>query len=213
VEKHETTGENMDNQAYDLPFARIGRDVIIWPLAKMVSPETIAIGDSVIIDDFVLLSGGKKTVLGSFVHIASFVSVTGGGELILEDFVGISSGCRVFTGNDDYLGGCLTGPTVPYPYRVPVRSFVHIKKHAIIGANTVILPGVTIGEGSAIGANSFISKDCEPWTIYVGTPATPLRPRPREKMLELEAQLRQELYDAAGDYIPKHQRETIRSGK
>jgi len=197
----------MTNQACSLGFAHVGQDVIIWPLAKVVSPEGISIGDSVIIDDFVFLMGGKRTIIGSFVHIASFVSITGGGEFIIEDFAGVSSGSRVFTGDDDYLGGSLTGPTVPHPYRVPIRSFVHIKKHAIIGANTVILPGVTIGEGAAIGANSLVTKDCEPWTIYVGSPARVLRPRPRERILALEAQLRRELYDAQGNYIPKRPRE------
>jgi acetyltransferase-like isoleucine patch superfamily enzyme len=136
------------------------------------------------------------------------MSIAGGGELIMEDFVGLSSGSRVYTGNDDYLGESLTGPTVPSPYRVPIRSFVHIKKHAIVGANTVILPGVTIGEGVAIGANSLVTKDCEPWMIYVGSPAKPLRPRRSEIILELEAQLRKKLYDAQGRYIPKSRRKS-----
>jgi acetyltransferase-like isoleucine patch superfamily enzyme len=199
----------MTNQAYTLGFANVGQDVIIWPVAKVLSPEVISIGDSVIIDDFVFLMGGAKTVIGSFVHIASFVSITGGGELVLEDFVGISSGSRIFTGDDDYLGGSLTGPTVPPPYRVPIRSFVHIKKHAIIGANSTILSGVTIGEGVAVGANSLVTRDCEPWTIYVGSPAKPFRPRPRDRILELEDQLRREIYDASGHYLPKHKREKV----
>jgi acetyltransferase-like isoleucine patch superfamily enzyme len=196
----------MMNQAYDLRFANVGEDVTIWPLAKIVSPEVISIGDSVIIDDFVFIMGGKRTVIGSYVHIASFSSITGGGELVIEDFSGVSSGVRVYTGNEDYSGGGLTGPVVPEPYRVPIRSFVQIRKHVIVGANTVILPGVTIGEGVAIGANSLIKSDCEPWTIYVGSPAKPLRTRPRERILELEAQLRRELYDAQGNYIPRRYR-------
>jgi galactoside O-acetyltransferase len=149
--------------------------------------------------------GGKSTQIGSFVHIASFTSITGGGELVMEDFTALSSGVRVFTGNEDYLGGCLTNSSVPYPYRLPTRSFVHIRKHAIIGANTVILPGVVIGEGAAIGANSLVTKDCEPWKIYAGSPAKVIKTRPQDKILELETQLRQELYDARGNYIPKNQ--------
>jgi len=197
----------MANQAYTLRFSHVGQDVVIWPLAKIVSPEVISIGDSVMIDDFVFLMGGKRTTIGSFVHIASFASITGGGELLIEDLSGVSSGVRVYTGNDDYSGGGLTGPAVPEPYRMPVRSFVQIRKHVIVGANTVILPGVTIGEGVAIGANSLIKSDCEPWTIYVGSPAKPLRARPRERILELEARLRSELYDAQGNYIPGQMRE------
>jgi len=175
-------------------------------MAKIVSPGVISIGNSVIIDDFVLLMGGTKTTIGSFVHIASFTSITGGGELIMEDFSGLSGGIRVYTGNEDYSGGSMTNPTVPQPYRVPIRSFVHIGKHAIIGANSVILPGVTIGEGAAVGANSLVTKDCEPWTAYVGSPARALKSRPKERILELEAKLRRDLYDSNGNYIPKHAR-------
>jgi len=190
----------------DLGLAQVGQDVTIWSQAKIVSPEVITIGDSVIIDDFVFIMGGKNTQIGSFVHIASFTSITGGGELVMEDFTALSSGVRVFTGNEDYLGGCLTNSSVPAPYRLPTRSFVHIRKHAIIGANTVILPGVVIGEGAAIGANSLVTKDCDPWKIYGGSPAKAIKTRPQEKILELEARLRQELYDARGNYIPKNQR-------
>jgi galactoside O-acetyltransferase len=83
---------------------------------------------------------------------------------------------------------------------------VHIKKHAIIGANSVILPGVTIGEGAVVGANSLVTEDCKPWTMYVGSPAKPIKSRPQERILELEALLRGNLYDPNGSYIPKHLR-------
>ena len=124
----------------------------------------------------------------------------------MEDFTTLSSGVRVFSGTDDFLGGCLANSTIPYPYRIPARSFVRIHKHAIIGANSVILPGVTIGEGAAIGAHSLVCKDCEPWTVYAGSPAKLLKKRPKEKMLELEAQLRREVYDAEGRYVPMAKR-------
>lgn len=195
-----------NNQAYDLAFRAIGHDVTIWPLARVIKPEAIAIGDSVIVDDFVFIAGGLSTVIGSFVHIAMHTSIAGGGELIMEDFSGLSGGVRLYTGNEDYNGGSLTNPTVPPPYRQPRRSFVHIEKHVIVGANSVILPGVTIGEGAVIGANSFVTKDCKPWTVYFGSPAKPLRCRPAEQIHRLEQQLRRDLYDTGGNYIPESTR-------
>ncbi|MFA5179804.1 MAG: acyltransferase [Syntrophales bacterium] len=183
----------MSNQAYKLDFKRIGKGVTIWPQAKIVSPESICIGDSVIIDDFVFLMGGEKTIIGSYVHIASFTSITGSGEFFMEDFSGLSGGVRVYTGNEDYSGGCMTNPTVPYPYRVPIRSFVRIKKHAIIGANAVILPGIVIGDGAVVGANSLVVTDCKPWTMYRGSPAREFRTRPSQNILNLEKQLRENI--------------------
>lgn len=196
----------MSNAAYDLGIAHVGADVTIWPQAKIVGTDRLTIGDSVIIDDFVLLMSGARTSIGSFVHIASFTSITGGGELVMEDFSGLSSGVRVYTGNEDYSGGSLTNPAVPAPFRIPARSFVRIQRHAIVGANAVILPGVVIGEGAVVGANSLVHKDCKPWTVYFGSPAKPLKRRPSDRIRELEAQLRAVCYDPSGTYIPGSRR-------
>lgn len=170
-------------------FARQGTNVTIWPGAKVVQRERIELGSHVIIDDFAFVMGGRATRIGSYVHIASHVSITGGGELEMGDFSGLSSGVRIYTGNDDYKGGCLTNPTVPAPFRVAERSKVAIGRHAIVGANAVVLPGVTIGEGAAIGACALVRRDCDPWTIYAGVPARAIGPRPKERILALEEEL------------------------
>ena len=192
------------NQAPLLPFKRIGKDVIIWDKAKIVLPETIEIGNKVTIDDFCYIAGSKtsQTIFGDFVHIASHAFIGGSGELIMEDFTGLSGGSRIYTGNDQYMGECMTNVTVPEPYRIAHRGYVHVKKHALIGAGAIILPDVTIGEGCIIGANSLVKKDCEPWTVYFGTPAVAIRMRPSGKILELEQELKSKLYDSNGCYIP-----------
>ena len=175
-----------------MEFLKRGFNVTIWPGAKIISSEIISLGNNVIIDDFVFLMGGRKTEIGDYVHIASFASITGGGELIMGDFSGLSSGVRVFTGHEDYKGSHLTNPCVPEPYRHAHRSFVHIGKHAVVGANSVILAGVTIGEGVAIGAGSLVTRDCKPWTIYAGVPVKEIGKRDKENMLKLEKKLREE---------------------
>lgn len=170
-------------------FKKIGNNVYIYPLAKILNPEAILIGNNVIIDDFVFLMGGKETKIGNYVHIASFCSITGGGDFIMEDLSGMSSGCRISTGTEDFSGSSLTNPTIPSEFRNVIRSFVIIKKHAILGANVIVHPGVTIGEGAAIGSNSLVLKDVEPWTINIGSPVRVLRKRPKEKIIEMEAKL------------------------
>ncbi|HOX28001.1 MAG TPA: acyltransferase [bacterium] len=184
-------------------FRKAGSDVVIWPEAKIVGRDTITLGDSIVIDDFVFIVGGENTDIGSFIHIASFVSITGGGEFVIEDFSNIATGSRLLTGTDDFLGNAMIGPTVPNQYRKITRSQIHIKKHVILGANTVVLPGVTIGEGVAVGANSLIVRDCEPWTVYTGSPARAVKPRKKETILQYEAELKSKVYDKAGNYILK----------
>jgi acetyltransferase-like isoleucine patch superfamily enzyme len=189
-----------------LPFRSCGKDVTVYSMARVIDPERISIGDAVTIDDFVFLSAGRSTSIGSFVHLAAFSSYAGGGELLIDDFAGISMGTRVFTGTDDFMGAGLTGPKIPAEFRAVERSFVRIGKYVIIGANSVILPAVRIGEGVAIGANSLVTSDCEPWTLYAGTPARPIKKRQKQKMLEQERALRASLYDGAGQYLPKQRR-------
>ncbi len=195
-----------DTDGRRFAFRTCGEDVRIYTRAHVVSPEVIAIGDSVIIDDFVFLTGGEETRIGSFVHLASFSSYLGGGRLVIEDYAGVSSGCRIYTGTDDFLGDSMTGPTIPDELRRPTRSSVRIGKYAVVGANCVVLPGVTVGEGVTVGALSLVNRDCEPWTVYAGVPAKPVKPRRRERIEELETRLRKMLYDAQGRYVPAARR-------
>lgn len=181
--------EEAKERASRLGLKAVGRDVCIFPLAKIVKPEVVSIGNHVIIDDYVLLMGGKETTLGSYIHIASFTSITGGGVLYAADFTTISSGCRVLTGTDDFRGEAMTGPTVPEEYRKLTRTFVRLERHSILGANVVVLPGVTVGEGAAVGAGSLLVADVEPWTINVGVPAKPMKKRPSSAILEMERKL------------------------
>ena len=174
-------------------FKKIGIDVKIFPTTIIINDKNIEIGNHVKIDDFVYFNGGKNTIIGDYVHITSFSYISGGGELIMEDFSGISAGVKLFTGSDDFSGRSLTNPTIPNKYRSPIRSFIKIEKHAVISTNCVLLPGVTIGQGAIVGANSLVLKDCEPWTIYAGSPAKAIKIRPKDKILELEFKLRNEI--------------------
>lgn len=183
-----------------------GLDVTIWDRAHIAFPDRLFVGNAVIIDDFVFIMPGARTDIGDFVHIASFASVLGGGELVVQDFAGISSGARIYTGTDDFLGGGLTGPCVPAELRAPVRrERVVIAKHAVIGANAVVLPGVTVGEGATVGALSLVNTNLEPWTVYAGTPARPIKARDREAVLSAEARTRQIAFDEAGAYLHSSQ--------
>ena len=58
-----------------------------------------------------------------------------------------------------------------------------LRRFATIGVNSVVLPGVEMAEGSALGANSLLDRDTNPWTIYVGSPARPIKTRRDHEML------------------------------
>lgn len=143
-------------------------NVKTFEYTKIIGIENIDFGKYVIIDDYVLIYAKERIRIGNYVHIASFTSISGGGELVMEDFSGLSSGCRIITGSDDFKGGGFGNPTLSEEFRNVKIGKIHIGKFAIVGTNSVLLPDVTIGEGATVSAGSVVTKDLEPWGIYVG---------------------------------------------
>ena len=167
-----------------MPFKAIGKDVLISRFARIYSMKNIEIGSNVRIDDFCLLSG--KVKIGNHVHISAFASLCGGDAgIVLEDFVNISEKVVIFAKTDDFSGATLTNPTIPDKYKNVLEAEVILKKHAIVGVGSSILPGVTLGEGAVIGAKSFVKKNVEPWSIYAGAPAKKIKDRKKD-LLKLE---------------------------
>jgi acetyltransferase-like isoleucine patch superfamily enzyme len=62
--------------------------------------------------------------------------------------------------------------------------------HALLGAGAVVMPGVTMEEGSVGSSLSYIRKDLPAWTIWFGTPARFGRRRQRDEVLRTAAVLR-----------------------
>ena len=174
----------------DLQLASCGTDVLVSRKASIYGPEHVHIGDHVRIDDFVVISGGPEedVVLGNHVHVAAHAALYGGGGLVLGDFAGVSGRSSVYSVTDDYDGTVLTGPTVPDEYKRVITARVVLGRHVLMGAGSVVLPGVTIGEGCATGAMTLVNRDLEPWGIYIGVPARLLKARSRN-LLALESAL------------------------
>lgn len=158
---------------------KCGQDVKIYPLAKIVNPEVIEIGEHSMIDDFTFMNGGAGVRIGRYVHIASFASIIGGGELIVGDYAVIGYGSRMVTGTETYRGGKRMSSALPREQRNASSGRITIEKDAFIGTNVVVHPNVRIGEGAIIGSNSLVLKDVEPWSINVGTPCRKTGERPR----------------------------------
>lgn len=164
-------------------FLKIGDNVLISDKTSIYNAKKISIGSNVRVDDFTILSAGEDgIVIGNNVHIACYVSLIGKAKIIIEDYVGISSKTAIYSSSDDYSGDYLTGPTISDEFKNVDHRKVILKSHVIIGAQCVILPGVIINEGTAIGSFSLVTKDVEPWGIYVGTPLKFLKKRSKEML-------------------------------
>lgn len=182
-----------------LGLATFGEDVRISKKASIYNPGRISIGSHVRIDDFCVLSAGEGGIeIGDYVHIAVYCSLMGAGKIKLDDFSGLSSRVSIYSSNDDYSGEHLTNPTIPDQFTGVTHADVLLGKHVIIGAGAVVLPGVCLEDGVAVGSLSLVSKNCAAFGIYSGVPARRIGERKRD-LLELEKQLRQQSMPGSGD--------------
>lgn len=173
-------------QIEEMGFSHVGENVRLSDKASYYNCKNIVIGDHVRIDDFCVLSAGVGGIeIGSYIHIAVYSSLIGAGKIELCDFSNISSKVAIYSSNDDYSGTSMTNPMVPDEYTNVSHADVIIGRHVIVGSGSVVLPGVTLDTGVAVGALSLVTRNCEAFGIYSGVPAKRIKERKRD-LLELE---------------------------
>lgn len=170
-----------------LGFAGLGRNVKLSRLASIHNPSSIFLGDFVRIDDFCVISAGEGGIdIGRNVHIAVSSVVMGAGPIKICEFAGLSSRVTIYSSNDDYSGEWMTNPTLPMKYTRVCSAPVRIGRHVIVGAGSIVLPGVSMGDGSGTGAFSLIKADCDSLGMYAGCPAKKIGAR-SNRIFELES--------------------------
>ncbi len=156
---------------------QMGDDVTIGPGFGFLHPHTFEIGDGVFFGANVFVQGrhdgacriGRRCWIGPYAYLDAR-------DLLLEDFVGWGPGAKVLgsqhSGEPDSSAIIETDLLI-----APVR----VREGADIGTNAVILPGVTIGKGSIVGAGAVVTADVAERSIVAGVPAKPLRNRSERK--------------------------------
>lgn len=162
-----------------------GKDIFISQNVEIKRPHLVNLGNHIAIDSGFYCT--TQLEIADYVHIGPQVTVIGGASGLLKvgNFCSISAGSRIICGSDSFTGDGLVSTVVPKNLNgsVIIKPVI-IENFASITTNVVIAPGVKIATGSVIGANSFVNADTEPWTIYVGNPARPIKMREKVKMIE-----------------------------
>jgi len=132
-------------------FKYFGENAEFRPYAYAIHPSKISIGKNVIIHPGTML----------------FADETKEGNIFIEDDVSIGSGVHFYVDNHRY-----DRSDIPIKYQgyYPSKE-IRVCRGAWIGANAVILLGVTIGQNAVIGAGAVVTKDVEPFTMVGGVPA------------------------------------------
>lgn len=175
-----------EEQMREMGFACFGKNVMLSDKASFFNCKNIRFGSNIRIDDFCVFSAGIGGIdIGDYIHVAVFTSVIGAGNITLADFCNISSRVSIYSSNDDYSGTSMTNPMVSADFTNVRHADVRIGRHVIIGAGSIILPGVILGEGAAVGALSFVTRSVGDFSIVAGVPAKHIRNRKRD-ILDLE---------------------------
>jgi acetyltransferase-like isoleucine patch superfamily enzyme len=144
---------------------RLGVGVQIHGLVNLYG---CSIGDGTHIGAFVEIQRGAE--IGRRCKISSHTFVCEGVTIEDECFIGH----HVVFVNDRFPGAVNAGGSLKSEGDWTLEP-TRVRRRAAIGSGAVILPGVTIGEGSLVGAGSVVTRDVRPRTIVVGNPARELR--------------------------------------
>jgi galactoside O-acetyltransferase len=183
----------------ELKLGGCGNDVRISRHALILSPQYVQIGSRSRIDAFCVISGNPAGVsIGTHVHLSAYVGILGRDSTIIEDFCTISARCTLFTSSDDFQGIGLSNPTVADEYRAVTNGPIRLKKHAIIGCGSIVLPNVTIGRSAAVGALTLVKQDIDDFAIVAGTPMRRVGTRRTEHLERAETFIRHANNSEAG---------------
>lgn len=118
-----------------------------------------------------------------------------GDKLIIGKFCQIAAGVNfIMNGANHQMNAVSTFPfyifngwqqEAPPMSEMPLKGDTVVGNDVWIGQNTTILPGVRIGDGAIIGANSTVGSDVEPYTIVAGNPARVIRKRFDDELIEV----------------------------
>lgn len=114
---------------------------------------------------------GENFQMNDYVHITALESVKIGKNVLLASKIYISD-CAHGSYNGDNND---SNPKTPPNNRPLFSEPVVIEDNVWLGEFVSVLPGVTIGQGTIVGANSVVSKSLPPFVIAVGTPAKPIK--------------------------------------
>ena len=182
------------NELKNMGITVKGNNIKINKSVKIYNPTNLILHDNIRIDDFSIISCNGKVEISNYIHISSYCLIISSTKIFFDDFTNISSGTKLFGANDNYSGKYLIGPTVSEIYRNVTKKDIILKKYSIVGAGSIIMPGITIEEGTAIGSLSLVNKNTEPWKIYAGSPIKYLKDRQNE-CIEYENLIKQEIND------------------
>ncbi|EKE02190.1 MAG: transferase hexapeptide repeat containing protein [uncultured bacterium] len=181
----------MNSKRFDNPILKnCGDDVLISHNVEIRRPNLVSIGSHVAIDWGFYCTSALE--LGDYIHIGPHVTCIGGvkGILTCKGFNNIMAGARIITVSDRFDGSGLFGSMIPERYHGRlIEKPVIMEPFSNIGTNAVVLPGSYLAMGVLITIGSVIMGETEPWTVYKGNPAKPVKKINGERLIKYAGEM------------------------
>ena len=185
---------------YPLLLGGVGKGTVFGTNVVLRHPKKIRIGSNVVIDDNVMLDAKGHDNQGIQLEDEVFLGRNTilsckGGDILLQERANFGFNCYIFSSNRVVVGKdtlaaayCyivgggsyhLDNKELPINQQVDFegKGGITLKGDNWLGSHSIILDGVTIGQGSVVAAGSMVNKDVSEMVIVAGTPATLLRDR------------------------------------
>lgn len=168
-------------------FKYVGENVLIDSTVAIINPENISFGNHVRIDCFCMLSAVNEIIFHNYIHVAPYVQMQAtGGKITMKNYSALAAKTTLLTASDDFTEGYMNNPMMPLTTRKVKTAPITLEKFVMTGVGCVILPGVTMHEGSAAGCLTLISKDVQPFELIAGSPSRVIGTRNKEQLYKME---------------------------
>ncbi len=141
-----------------------------WAILEPVNPRKLR--------PAIIRKMGAKVGISVFIGDHVVIDLSHADLIQIDDYAHITGGCRLLCHQRNLKDYCVGDNAAFFGYRL---GKIHIGKGCMIGMETMIMPGVTIGEGAVIGAGSLVTKDIPAWTVATGRPAKVVKQIPQRE--------------------------------
>lgn len=139
-----------------------------WAILEPLAPRRLR--------PFIMKRMGCKVGKGCFIGDHVRIDAGHADMITLEDNVSIAGGSRLLCHQRDFSDYCIGDDYMKLGYSIKP---IVLKKGCLIGMESFVMPGVTVGEGSLVGAGSIVTKDIPDWCVAIGRPAKVVKQIPQ----------------------------------
>lgn len=156
-------------RAFKNPYHALLQSMMNWVIFEPIAPRMFR--------PWLMRRMGCKVGKNVFIGDHVIIDLNHADLITLDDYAHVTGGCRLLCHQRNLKNYFVGDNAAEFGYTL---GAIHIGKGCMIGMTSMIMPGVTIGDGAIVGAGSLVTKDIPAWTIATGRPARVVKQVPKQ---------------------------------